>query len=208
VGDPLVLANRATKNDALIGISRRFLKSRKAEADTLDRKQDPLRIQPLQEIFETSALFPDQMLFRHFQAINEERVTLDRLTAHFRDRIGFDLAAIKIGIEERKPQIGLGALILRRRPRDDQDLVGPLRACCPDLAAIDRVAGIGALGLGLQRRRIEPGIRFSHGEAHLLLSGDDLGQVFLLLLMIAELFQRLWSEDVEMNRRGAGIACA
>ena len=51
--------------------------------------------------------------------------------------IGFASIALQVDVEQRQAHVGLGDLVLRRRARDQQDLVGALRVGRPDLAAVD-----------------------------------------------------------------------
>ena len=95
------------------------------------------------------------MLFRHFQAVNIKHVTFDSLATHFRDWLGVDLAAVEVRVEERQAEIWLRAFLLGSGARNDENLVSALSAGRPDLAAIDRIAGIGPLGPGFEAGRVE-----------------------------------------------------
>ncbi len=208
MSDALILTDGPTKHNALIGVLRRAFQGGKAKPNALDSEKHTLGVQPLDQVFEPRTLLADQVLLGHFQPVYKKRVRFNRLTAHLGDRIGLDSAPVKVGIEQGKPEIGLGALVLGCCARDNQDLVGPLCARRPDLAAIDGVARIGSLGLCLQAGSIEARIGLCDGKAHLLLAGDDLGQVFLLLLLCPELLQGLGPEDVQVDGGRSGIASA
>ena len=89
------------------------------------------------------------------------------------------------------------------RARQQQHLVGDLRRRDPDLAAIDAVAVAVAHGARLEPRRVEADVRLGHGEAGLLLAGDQRRQKALLLLLGAEHDDRIEPEDVHVHGGGA-----
>ena len=103
-------------------------------ASTANSTRSGLR--PLSKILKPCALFADQLGVGDFEVFDEERVALHRLAAHFRDRLRFDVLAIEVGVEERQAFRRPLRLILRRRARDEQNLVRALRVGRPNLAAV------------------------------------------------------------------------
>jgi hypothetical protein len=87
--DALVLADGTAEHDAFLRVLRRALQcARKAEADRFHRKQHALRIEALQQNLEALPLFADQrQRSETSRSVDEERVALHRLAAHFRDRL-------------------------------------------------------------------------------------------------------------------------
>ncbi len=73
-----------------------------------------------------------------------------------------------------------------------------------NLLAGQQVVIAAALGAHLDRRGIEPGIGLGHGEARLVLAGDQRRQHAALLFVRAEHHDRLQAEDVHVNRRRPG----
>ena len=57
-------------------------------------------IKPVQDVFEAAALFADAVRGRHFQAVDEQRVRIDRLAAHLFDLAHLDEAAVERGVEQ------------------------------------------------------------------------------------------------------------
>ncbi|NJM57707.1 MAG: type IA DNA topoisomerase [Synechococcales cyanobacterium RU_4_20] len=139
-----------------------------AEAYRLDGKKHAFGVQTLQQVFEALAFLADESFLRDLHVVEVQHVALDSLAAHFRDRLR--LNALHVHVEQRQAHVGLGYLVLRRRARDQQDLVSALRARRPDLAAVDGVARVRPFGPRLEARRVEARVRLGDAEAHLLLA--------------------------------------
>ena len=176
---------------------------RLADADRLGRDQHALGVEAVQQIVEALAFLADAVLERHLQAVDEDLVGVDRLAAHLVDLGDLDLGAVEVGVEQRQAVGRALALLLGRGAGDQQHLVGDRRRRGEGLLAVHDVAVAVALGLGVERRGVEPGVGLGDGEAALDLALDDVGQDALLLLLGAEHHDRVGPEDVEMDGRGA-----
>ena len=80
--DGLVLADGAVEHDPLLRILGGALQGDPADADAFGGDQDPLRVQPVQQIVEALAFLADPVLLRHRQAVEEDLVRIDRVAAH------------------------------------------------------------------------------------------------------------------------------
>src|ERR1700682_3096906 len=96
----------------------------------------------------------------------------------------------------------------RRRPGEQQNLVGDLRRRDPDFLSAHYVVVAVAHGLGLELQRIEAGIRLGDAEARLVLPRNEWRQPSLLLLLGAEYDDRMQDENIHMHRRRRGDAAA
>src|SRR3546814_14878196 len=101
--------------------------------------------------------------------------TLLPYTTLFRsvDTAHLDPRTVEIGVEQGHAIGGTGAIGLRRRACEQQNLVGDLSGRGPHLAAGDAIAAFNLRREGLDARRIEPGIRLGDAEAGLFLTGDE-----------------------------------
>ena len=63
--------------------------------------QDALGVEAVQDVAEALAFFADAVLIGDEQAVDEDRVRVDRLAAHLRDAVHVDLAAVEVGVEDR-----------------------------------------------------------------------------------------------------------
>ena len=202
--DRLVLADRPPEHGALLRIGRRAPQRRAAEPDRFGADQDALRIEAVENIFETAAFLADAVLHRDFQAVDEHLIGIDRLPSHLLDLAHLDEAAVERG-EEQRQAIGRPAPALDRRAAgQDQHLVGDLRCGDPDFRAGDDITVAAAFGASLQLGGFQAGIRFRHCKARLLLAGDDRRQHAPLLFFAAVNHDRIEPEDVHVHRRGAG----
>ena len=113
------------------------------------------------------------------------------------------MAPVEIGIEQGQPVLGLLAVLDRRGPGQQHDLVGALGGRGPDLLAMDDIAAAGdPLGAGLDAGRIQPRIGLGHAEAGPLAPFDQGRQPGLLLRRRAVDHDRMRPEDIDMDRRG------
>ena len=131
------------------------------------------------------------------------RFEFDRLPTHFRDFADLDLAAVEIGVEQGHPVRRPRHLLDRGRAGQDQHPLGDLRGRDPDFAARQHIMVAAALGAGFEPGRVEPGVRFGHRKAGLFRAGDQWRQKAALLLVAAKDDNRVQSENVHMDRRGA-----
>src|SRR5262249_18342659 len=114
------------------------------------REQDALGIETREQDLEALSLFADQGVLGHVEMVDEERVALHGLAAHFRDRLRLDVAAVEIRVEQRQTVGRPFRFGLRRRSRDQQYLGRGLRVGGPDLPSAYAVAAVGAFGAGLE----------------------------------------------------------
>ena len=128
---------------------------------------------------------------------------VDGVAAHLVDRTHLDTGAVEIGIEQRQAVGPALHRLERRRAGKQQHLVRDLRGRDPDLRAADDVAPAALLGLGLERRSVEAGVGLGDGKARLVLAARDRRQHPALLLLGAEHDDRVQTEDVHVDRRGA-----
>src|SRR3546814_4190001 len=98
--DALVLTEWPGEHGALLGILGRTPQRVAADADRLGADQDALGVEAVEDIGEALAFLADPVLFGNEQPIDEDRVRIHGLAAHFRDEMDVDLAAIEIGIED------------------------------------------------------------------------------------------------------------
>ena len=94
----------------------------------------------MQEIVEAFPLLADQIVLRHPQSVEKDRIRIDGLAPHLIDLAHLRCAApVEIGIEKRKPFGGFCAFLFRRRASEQQDLVCALRRRRPHLAAMNDI---------------------------------------------------------------------
>src|SRR3546814_14032958 len=97
--DALVLTDWPVEHDALLGILGRTPQRVAADADRLGADQDALGVEAVEDIGEALAFLADPVLFGNEQPIDEDRVRIHGLAAHFRDAMDVALAAIEFGLE-------------------------------------------------------------------------------------------------------------
>src|SRR5690606_20969517 len=199
--DRLVLPDRPVEHDPLTGIVHGAGEGGAADADRLGGYQDPLRIEAVEQVVEALALFADQVFLLDLQPVDEELVRVHGLAAHLRDAADLDLVPVEVGIEQADAVHASLALLARRGPREQQDLVCLLRRRGPHLLAVRDVFLPVPLGTRFESGGVEPGIRLGHAEAGLLLTLDERHEHALPLVGRAVDDDRVRPEDVDVDRR-------
>src|SRR5258706_6683943 len=166
--DRLVLADRPVEYDAFLRIFRRALERDLAEADRFGGDQDALRVHAVEYVFEAAAFLADTVGDGYFEAVDKNLVGVDSFTAHFRNFPRLHELAVEVRIKQAQSLRGLRSLPERRRARGQQHLVGDLRGRNPDFLARHDVMIAVLLCFGLQPRRIEADVGFSHAKTRLV----------------------------------------
>ena len=142
------------------------------------------------------------------EVLDEDRVRIDRLAAHFRDQVDVDLAAVHVGVKNRHAVGRARAVFKLGGAREQHDLVGDLPGGGPHLLAIDHVTARHFLREGLDRGGVEAGVRFGEAEAALVGARHQWRHPALRLLGCGEHHNRVRPEQVDVHRRGRRHAAA
>jgi hypothetical protein len=92
--------------------------------------------------------------------------------------------------------------------RQQHDLARHLRRRCPDFLAPHPITARHFLGEGLDGCGVEPCIRFRDAEAALILARHKRRNPALLLFVRTEHHDGMWSEQIDVHRRGGRHAAA
>src|SRR5438552_18041806 len=99
--DSLILSDWTIEDDAFAGVfccaAQRIL----TDPDRLDRDQDALGIEAVQNIGKALALLADPVGVRDKEPVDEDGIGIDRLAAHFRNSMHLDLRPLEVGVENR-----------------------------------------------------------------------------------------------------------
>ncbi len=137
--DGLVLPDRPAEHGALFGVIGCAPQRGAAETDRFGADQDALRIEAVEDVLEAAAFLADAILDRHFQAVDEHLVGVDRFATHLVDLAHFDEAAVERGVEQGQAVGRPASALDRRAAGQDQHPVGDLRRGGPDFCAGDEV---------------------------------------------------------------------
>src|SRR5260370_4052825 len=97
----LVLPDRTIEHHALARIFCRTAQRILTDPDRLDRDQDALGIEAVQNIGKALALLADPVGVGAKEPVDKDGIRIDRLAAHFRNSMHVDLRPIEIGREYR-----------------------------------------------------------------------------------------------------------
>ena len=98
--DRLVPADLAVEHHALFGIACGFLERDPAQAHQAGGDQDALGVDAVQQVAKAAAFLTNTILDRYHQAVDEHRVGVEALAAHFVDLVYLHLGTIEVGIEK------------------------------------------------------------------------------------------------------------
>ena len=188
--DALIFADLSPEDDPILGVLHRTLQRVTTNRDRLGTDQDALRVQAVEDIAKALALLADPIGFGDEQVIDEDRIGIDGLAAHLLDLADLDRGTVEIGIEDRDAVGRLAAILELGRPRRG-----------PDLLAGDPVAARNLGGEGLDRGRVEAGIRFGEAEAALIFAGDQPRNPACLLFRGAIDDDGMRAEEIDMDAR-------
>ena len=128
----------------------------------------------------------DEIFLRHFH-VGEEGLAERRLAGDQQDRPRLDAGRGHVEQQEGNAFMLLGLGIRAHEAKNPVGVVGVAR---PDLLAVDEIMVALVLGLCLQRSKVGAGARLRIALAPADFATRDLGQVFLLLRLIAVFQQR------------------
>src|SRR5581483_2891060 len=91
--EALVHPDRTPEYDALPPVADGATDRGAPEAQRLGGDQQPLGVEPIEQVREAPALLADAVGVRHLEVVDEQLVGVDGLAAHLRDRADLDVVA-------------------------------------------------------------------------------------------------------------------
>ncbi len=119
----LVLPDRPTEDNTLVGVISGFFQRATANANRLRRHQDAFGVEAIEKQLEAASLFTDPVFLRHFQAVDKDRIRIDGVATHFVDGRYLYSTTIKIRIEQGHAIRGFLALLEGRSASQQQDFI-------------------------------------------------------------------------------------
>ncbi len=205
----LVHADGPSEDDALLGVGRRALQRRAAEAHGLRRDQDALGVEAVQEAGEALAFGSDALVLAHAQILDEEHVRVDGGAAHLVDLADLHGRPVERRVEERESG-ERRRRVVRRGAREDERAGGALGRGRPDLPSAEDVAVAVPRRARRDLRSVEARVGLGHREAHALAALDERRKEAAALAFGSEDDDRHGTEDVHVDGRraaepGAGL---
>lgn len=198
--DALVLPDGTAEDDPFAGVPHRRVEGRTADAQRLVGQQDPLGVQPVEQIPEALPLLADPPGGGHPQPVQDDLVGGDRVPAHLGDGPQPDGSGVQIGQEEGHAVGRLGHLLARGGAGDEDDHLRLTGLGDPHLAAVDDVVVAVPPGDGEDPRRVRPRVGFGDAEADVQRAVGGAGQDLPPQPLAAVLDQGVEPEDRQVHR--------
>src|SRR5215212_7259482 len=96
----LIRTDRPIEHHAFLRVTSRAVKCGVTEAHRFRSDEDPLGIQAMEQITKAFTVLAYPVFLRHFEAVDEKQIGIDRVTAHLGDFFDLHLRSVEVGIEK------------------------------------------------------------------------------------------------------------
>jgi hypothetical protein len=201
--EPLVLPDRAAEHDALAAVLDGSPHRGTADAERLRRDQDPLGVEPVEQVGEALALLADATAHRHTQTVVAHLARHHGVAAELRDRADVDLGPLQVDEQQGHPVGRLGALLARCGAHQQQAHLAERGLGGPHLGPVHHVLVAVAHGSCTDRRGVGAGVGLGDAERDVQVAGGDPGQHLSGELGRTVPTNRLHAEDRQVHGRAA-----